>query len=152
MTGRPTPSPRAPRSSEPDPTSARGIIFGFVEGIALALINWYVTILFSMLADIQQQLNPETVVFDLSLVFSAWGIAYFLIAYVAPIIAAYVWADKAGVAVYFVGWFGTSLFLNGSFTVGMVLLIVAILLVLVVDVIKNAGNRRRRGGHRRPPI
>ena len=115
---------------DPHPASAAGIIFGFVEGIALALINWYVTILFSMLADIQQQLNPETVVFDLGFVFSAWGITYFFIAYIAPILAAYVWADKAGLAVYTVGWVGTSLFLGGAFTIGMVLLVIAILLVL----------------------
>jgi hypothetical protein len=140
------------RGQDPHPASAEGIIFGFVEGIALAFINWYVTILFGFLAEIQQQLNPETVVFDLGLIFSAWGVAYFLIAYVAPIVAAYVWADKAGLAVYAIGWFGTSLFLNGSFTVGMVLLFVAILLVLVVDIIKNAGNRGRRGSHRRPPM
>ncbi len=140
------------RGQDPHPASAAGIIFGFVEGIALAFINWYVTILFGFLVEIQQQLNPETVVFDLGLIFSAWGVAYFLIAYVAPIIAAYVWADKAGLAVYAIGWFGTSLFLNGSFTTGMVLLFVAILLVLIVDVIKHAGNRGRRGGHRRPPM
>ncbi|ELZ09986.1 hypothetical protein [Natrialba aegyptia] len=140
------------RGQNPDPTSAAGVIFGFVEGIALAFINWYVALLFSTLADIQQQLNPETVVFDLDLVFSAWGVAYFLIAYVAPVIAAYAWADKAGLAVYAVGWFGTSLFLNGAFTVGMVLLFIAILLVLVVDVIKNSGGHNRRAGRRRPPV
>jgi len=140
------------RGQDPHPASAEGVIFSFVEGIALALINWYVTILFSMLADIQPQLNPETVVFDLGFVFSAWGIAYFFIAYIAPIIAAYVWADKAGLAVYAVGWLATSLILNGAFTVGMVLLFVAILLVLIVDVVKNAGNHGRRGGRRRPPL
>lgn len=139
------------RDQDPHPASAEGVIFSFVEGIALALINWYVTILFSMLADIQQQLNPETVVFNLGVVFSAWGIVYFFMAYIAPIIAAYVWADKAGIAVYAVGWLATSLFLSGSFTVGMVLLVIAILLVLVVDVVKNSGNRGRRGGRRRSP-
>jgi MFS family permease len=140
------------QGQDPHPASAAGIILGFVEGIVLALINWYVTILFSMLADIQQQLNPETVVFNVGFVFSAWGIAYFFIAYIAPILAAYVWADKAGLAVYAVGWIGTSLILNGAFTVGMILLFVAILLVIIVDVIENVGNRRRRGGYRRPPM
>jgi len=140
------------RGQDPHPASAEGVIFGFVEGIALAFINWYVTILFSALADIQQQLNPETVVFDLGLIFSAWGVAYFIIAYVAPVIAAYAWADKAGLAVYAIGWFGTSLYLSGSFTIGMVLLVVAILLVIIVDVIKNAGGRNRRAGRRRPPM
>lgn len=42
-----------------------------------------------MLANLQQQLNPETVVFELGFVFSAWGLAYFFIAYIAPIFAAY---------------------------------------------------------------
>jgi len=137
---------------DPHPASAEGIIFGFVEGIAFALINWYITILFSMLASIQQQLNPETVMFDLGFVSSAWGVAYFLIAYVAPVIAAYVWADKVGLAVYGVGWLATSLILNGVFTIGIVLLFTAILLVLVVDIIKNTGSRSRRAGRRRPPM
>lgn len=52
------------------------------------------------------------------------------------------WAEKAGLAVYTVGWVGTSLILNGAFTVGMILLLVAILLVLIVDVVKNAGQPR----------
>lgn len=90
-----------------------------------------------MLANLQQQLNPETVVFELSFLFSAWGITYFFIAYIAPLLAAYVWADKAVLAVY---------------TAGMILLFVAILLVLIVDGAKNAGNHGRRGGHCRPPM
>jgi hypothetical protein len=61
-----------------------------------------------------------------------------------------VWAEKAGIAVYTVGWSGTSLILNGAFTVGMILLFLAILLVLIVDVVKNASNHGRR--YRRPPM
>ena len=136
---------------EPDPTSAAGIIAGFGEGIAVAFVNKIVVVIFTQLAAIQQSLNPETTLVDLGTIFTAWGIAYFFIAYVAPIIAAYVWADKAGIAVYGVGWLGTTIFLNGGFTLGVVLLIVASLLVVIVDVLKNAGNNRRRG-RRRPPI
>lgn len=138
-------------SRDPDPTTAAGIIAGFGEGIAFAFTNKIVVLIFSQLAAIQQSLNPETTLVDLGTIFTAWGIAYFLLAYIAPIIAAYVWADKAGVAVYGIGWLGTTIFLNGGFTLGVVLLIFATLLVVFVDVVKNAGINRR-GGRRRPPV
>lgn len=136
---------------EPDPASAAGIIAGFGEGIGVAFVNKIVVIVFSQLAAIQQSLNPETTLIDLGIIFTAWGIVYFFIAYIAPILAAYVWADKAGVAVYGVGWLGTTVFLNGGFTLGVILLIVASLLVVLVDVAKNAGNNRR-SNRRRPPV
>jgi hypothetical protein len=138
-------------SRDPDPTSAAGIIAGFGEGIAVSFLNKIFVVIFTQLAAIQQQLNPETALVDLGTIFTAWGIAYFLIAYVAPVVAAYVWADKAGVAVYGVGWLGTTVFLNGGFTLGVVLLIVASLLVVLVDVVKNSGEKNR-GGQRRPPV
>jgi hypothetical protein len=99
---------------------------------------------FAQLAAVQETLNPEQTLVDLGTIFTAWGIAYFVLAYIAPVLAAYVWADKAGVAVYFIGWIGTTLFLGGSFTVGMVLLVVACFLVILVDLLKNAGGRNKR--------
>ncbi|WP_254273748.1 hypothetical protein [Haloarcula marina] len=135
-------------ASDPDPTTAQGVIAGFAEGIALAFLNKIVVVVFAQLAAVQQTLNPEQTLVDLGTIFTAWGIVYFVLAYIAPVLAAYVWADKAGVAVYFIGWMGTTLFLSGSFTVGMILLVGACFLVLLVDVLKNAGGRNRR----HPPI
>lgn len=134
---------------DPDPTTARGVIASFLEGITLAYINKIGVVVFTQIALVNQQLNPETSFVDLSLFFTAWGIVYFLFAYVVPVVAAYAWADKAGVAVYVVGWFGTTLILNQTATVGMVLLVVAIFLVVAVDLIKNSGKNRRGG---RPPV
>jgi hypothetical protein len=128
-------------ASDPDPTTAQGVIAGFAEGIALAFVNKIVVVVFAQLAAVQQTLNPEQTLVDLGTIFTAWGIAYFVLAYIAPVLAAYVWADKAGVAVYFIGWMGTTLFLSGSFTVGMVLLVVACFLVFIVDLLKNASGR-----------
>ena len=128
-------------ASDPDPTTAQGVIAGFAEGIALAFVNKIVVVVFAQLAAVQQTLNPEQTLVDLGTIFTAWGIAYFVLAYIAPVLAAYVWADKAGVAVYFIGWMGTTLFLSGSFTVGMVLLVVACFLVFIVDLLKNANGR-----------
>jgi isoprenylcysteine carboxyl methyltransferase (ICMT) family protein YpbQ len=138
--------------SQPNPVTAAGVIAGFGEGIALAFLNKIAVLIFGQLAAVQQSLNPEQTLVDLGTIFTAWGTAYFLVAYVAPIVAAYVWADKAGVAVYFVGWLGTTVFLNGGFTVGVVLLIVASLLVMIVDVLKNASSGRRQRSGGRPPI
>jgi len=128
-------------ASDPDPTTAQGVLAGFAEGIALAFLNKIVVVVFAQLTAVQQTLNPEQTLVDLGTIFTAWGIAYFLLAYIAPVLAAYVWADKAGVAVYFVGWMGTTLFLSGSFTVGMILLVGACFLVILVDLLKNGGGR-----------
>jgi len=135
-------------ASDPDPTTAQGVIAGFVEGIALAFLNKIAVVVFAQLTAVQQTLNPEQTLVDLGTIFTAWGIAYFVLAYIAPVFAAYVWADKAGVVVYFIGWMGTTLFLSGSFTAGMILLVVACFLVLLVDLLKNSGGRSGR----RPPI
>jgi len=135
-------------ASDPDPTTAQGVIAGFAEGIALAFLNKIFVVVFAQLAAVQQTLNPERTLVDHGTIFIAWGIAYFVLAYIAPVLAAYVWADKAGVAVYFIGWIGTTLFLGGSSTVGMVLLVVVCFLVILVDLLKNAGGRNKR----RPPV
>lgn len=130
-------------ANNPNPATGLGVIAGFGEGIALAVINRIVDLVFAQLAVVQQTLNPEQTLVDLSTIFTAWGIAYFVLAYIVPVLAAYVWAGKIGVAVYFVGWMGTTLFLSGSFTVGMILLIVACVLVLIVDLLKNANGRNK---------
>lgn len=141
---------RQPANS-PDPTSAEGIIYSFVEGIALAILNTFFVLFFSELATLQQDLNSQTTLFNLGTIITVWGIVYFLFAYIVPIAAAYSWGDKAGVGVYFIGWMGTTLILNRSITVGMMLLVVAIVLVGIVDFLKNRGNKQNRkphGGHR----
>lgn len=138
------------QQNNPDPTTAAGVIAGFVEGIALAFIDTIFAVIFTQLAAIQQSLNHDTTLFDIGALFTSWGIAYFLLAYVVPIVAAYAWAKKTGVAVYCVGWIGTTIFLNGRFTLGVVLLITASMLVVIVDLIKNSGGNLER--HRRPPI
>lgn len=135
-------------ASDSDPTTAQGVLAGFAEGIALAFLNKIVVVVFAQLTSVQQTLNPEQTLVDLGTIFTEWGIAYFVLAYIAPVLAAYVWADKTGVAVYFIGWMGTTLFLSGSFTAGMILLVVACFLVLLVDLLKNSGGRSGR----HPPI
>lgn len=134
----------------PDPTTATGIIAGFVEGIALAFIDKIFAVIFTQLAAIQQSLNHDTTLFDIGAIFTSWGVAYFLLAYVVPIVAAYAWARKTGVAVYCVGWIGTTVFLNGRFTLGIVLLVIASMLVVIVDLVKNSGANLEE--HRGPPI
>jgi len=135
-------------ASDPDPTTAQGVLAGFAEGIALAFLNKIVVVVFAQLTAVQQTLNPEQTLVDLGTIFTAWGIAYFVLAYITPVLAAYVWAEKTGVAVYFIGWMGTTLFLSGSFTTGMILLVVACFLVLLVDLLKNSGGCSGR----HPPI
>lgn len=135
-------------ANNPNPATALGVVAGFGEGLALAIINKIVVLVFAQLAVVQQTLNPQQKLVDLGTIFTVWGIAYFVLAYIVPVLAAYVWADKIGVAVYFVGWMGTTLFLSGSVTVGMILLVVACFLVLVVDLLKNA-----TGGNKiQPPV
>lgn len=140
------PSIQQPRG--PNPTTARGVITSFSEGIVLAVINKIVVLMFNTLASVQQQFTPETALVDLSLYFTAWGITYFILAFLAPIIAAYVWADKTGVTVYCVGWLGTSLILSQQVTVGVLLLFAAIVLVLIVDLIKNVGKNQDQAPYR----
>lgn len=138
MTGRPTPSPRARTAREPDPTSARGVILSMIEGIALAIFNKAVVMTFAVLAQVQQQLNIQNPAFNLELVFNAYGVAYFLLAFVVPVAAAYHWARLPGVGVYAFGWLGTTIILSGLFTIGSAMLFAAILLAIIVDVLKTA--------------
>lgn len=109
-----------------------------IEGIALAFLNKIVVVMFATLAQAQQTLNPQNPVFDIGLVFNAWGIAYFLLGFVGPVAAAYYWARLPGVGVYAAGWLATTILISGSITVGAVLLFVAILTAIIVEVLMNA--------------
>lgn len=138
MTSRPTPATHARTRQEPDPTSVWGVIYSMVEGIALAIFNKAIVMTFTVLAQVQQQLSPQNPAFNLELVFNAYGVAYFLVAFVVPVAAAYHWADLTGVGVYGVGWLATTIILSGAFTIGSAMLFAAILIAIIVDILKHA--------------
>lgn len=130
-------------SQEPHPATAEGVITSIIGGITLAILNWWMTTFFTAMADIQDILgNTGHSAFNLSFIVLAWILAYIFIGHIAPILGAYFWAGFPGIAVYSIGWLGTTLILSQSFTIGMILLIASIFLVVILDAIRNSGRRR----------